>query len=416
MHVCIVSFVAPVHKIGGLQDVMHDTALELARRGHSIDVITAAHPDRRLADEEGGVRYHYVPEPANIPGRPGRNPAWLAGTAAVFEALHAESPVDIVHSESSSARALIPICRRLGVPVVVRVHGNFLGALYANARNVFKTRSFRQRLRELKILLWAVLDFAVNFPDLLAFRPCIAVILSRQQVIWSRLSHLTPRRNIRVVPNGIDAHVFQPEPPTEARALLKLPDDSLVFAVIGQLNADKGVDVAIDAFSIVHGRLARSSLLAIVGDGPERPALEALATERGVDAEVLFAGARPPAEIPLWLNACDVFLFPTRRDEAAPLILLQALSSATPVAASESGSVPEVIDRPGSNGVLVPRNDPRALADAIGRLSEDPQLRQNLGEAGRQRVLDGYTTASMVDRLLAVYGEATRRSGRRPRC
>jgi glycosyltransferase involved in cell wall biosynthesis len=103
------------------------------------------------------------------------------------------------------------------------------------------------------------------------------------------------------------------------------------------------------------------------------------------------------------MAAADVFLFPTEREEAAPFVLPQAMSSGTPVVASRIGGISEVIDRPGENGLLVEPGDVAAVASAVRDLLGDAARRAGIGTAGRKRVLDEYTIARMVERTLAVY-------------
>jgi glycosyltransferase involved in cell wall biosynthesis len=104
-----------------------------------------------------------------------------------------------------------------------------------------------------------------------------------------------------------------------------------------------------------------------------------------------------------------VFLFPTERGEAAPLVLPQAIACAAPVIASDIGGIPEVVRRSGVNGILVPPGDVQALTDAMRTLLRDENLRRRLGEAARRRVLGEYTVERMVEQTLAVYRVANAR-------
>ena len=96
-----------------------------------------------------------------------------------------------------------------------------------------------------------------------------------------------------------------------------------------------------------------------------------------------FAGAQPPEIVPLYLAAADAFLFPTERDEAAPLVLPQAMACARPVVASRIGGITEVIGESRQYGMLIPPGDTEALADAMRELLREDGLRRRLGEAAR---------------------------------
>ena len=112
--------------------------------------------------------------------------------------------------------------------------------------------------------------------------------------------------------------------------------------------------------------------------------------------------------MPAFLAAADAFLFPTERDEAAPLILPQAMACGLPVVASTRGGIPEVIDRPGENGLLVPPGEVSALAAAAMRVYRDESLRRRLAKGALARVREAYTRERMVAATVEVYEIARR--------
>ncbi len=127
---------------------------------------------------------------------------------------------------------------------------------------------------------------------------------------------------------------------------------------------------------------------------------------------VIFAGRISAELVATHLCACDVFVFPTRLAEAGPLVVAQAMATATPIVASRIGAVPEMVLRQdGDAGLLVRPGRPDELAAAIGRLFGDPGLRERLGANGRAAVLDGMTVESMADAMLRVYEAALRGGG-----
>jgi glycosyltransferase involved in cell wall biosynthesis len=213
---------------------------------------------------------------------------------------------------------------------------------------------------------------------------------------------------VHVVPNGIDTDVFAPGDRDRARAEIGL-DDRLHFVWLGRMYRGKGVEVAIDALA----RVDESVCLLLVGDGESRAALEARVAATGLGQRVRFVGSQPRERIPTYLRAADAFVFPSLLPEAAPLAPLQAMSLGLPVVASRIGSLPELVDRPWSNGVLVEPGDVGALADAMARLAADEGLRARLGGAARDRVLAEYTIDRMIERTLGVYDLARRRSRER---
>ncbi|WP_409329168.1 glycosyltransferase family 4 protein [Trujillonella humicola] len=154
------------------------------------------------------------------------------------------------------------------------------------------------------------------------------------------------------------------------------------LVVVGRLSAIKGQDTAIRATALVR-RAGHDVELALVGDcypGYEdvEVGLRELAAEQGVDDVTEFTGFRDPAPL---VAAADVVLVPSRV-ESFGLVAVEALFLGRPVVAARTGGLPEVV-RDGETGLLVPADDPRALADAVVRLLQDPALAAALGSAGR---------------------------------
>ena len=396
MRICIVAFIVPQHAIGGMQDHTRDLARGLARAGHEVEVITSRHPEGKSEDREDGVRYRFVDAP-----RHHNDPVWLRASYTEFVRLHAERPFDVVHSESSSGLEFVRrgVNRRL--PVVVMFHGSFFGLAKAQLRSGLRTRRPLPLLRAIRGVQWLATHEHLPHGNWYRFRACEAIVPSRQQLKDTCRSHLLKPTRVHVVSNGIDVNLFRPRPLAETRAQLGLRDGPL-FVCVGRLSRDKGIQHAVRALAVLDSE-APDARLMIVGDGEERSHLERLAQRLGIDRRVTFAGAQPPEKVPLYVAAADAFLFPTERDEAAPLVLPQAMSCARPVVASRIGGIPEVIGDSGEYGVLIPPGDVGGLTDAMRLLLRDEDLRRRLGEAARERVLAEYTIERMTERTLAVY-------------
>ncbi len=194
-----------------------------------------------------------------------------------------------------------------------------------------------------------------------------------------------PAGSIRVIYNGVPG-----QPGDEVPVRLA---DELVFGTIGRVDNLKGLDILIDALARIP-----EARVAIVGKGPELPALEAHARMREVADRVIFTGWRDEG---LQLVAgFDVFVLPSLL-EGFPLSVLEAMHRGRPVVATAVGSVSEmVVD--GETGLIVPPGDPSALTDALERLRTDPALRKRLGLAGRARaraLFDVETMAQAYERL-----------------
>jgi sugar transferase (PEP-CTERM/EpsH1 system associated) len=182
----------------------------------------------------------------------------------------------------------------------------------------------------------------------------------------------------------------------EARAELGLPDDGPIIGAISRLDPVKGVDFLIRALAQVNG-----ATLVVVGDGPERAALEALAGDLGVADRIHWAGHR--RDVPHLLPAFDLLAQPSLH-EGLPNTVLEAMACGLPVVATAVGGTPEVIVD-GLTGLLVPPRDADALAQAMVTLLSNADLRRTMGRAGRERVAQRFTAERMVEQTQRLYGQ-----------
>ena len=208
--------------------------------------------------------------------------------------------------------------------------------------------------------------------------------------------------DVVIAPQSVEAKLFgRPVAPDEIaawRAEHALPDGPLVLYV-GRLVPEKGIEELLAAWRRVEG-----ATLAVVGDGPLAAAVEATPNAR-------LLGPLPRERLPVAYTAADLLVLPSiptpRFREPWGLVCNEALHQGTPVVATTAvGAVAGGLIRDGETGLVVPANDPAALAAAIGRLLSDPALRTRLGEGGRA-ALAGHTYAAMAD----AFGVALARAG-----
>ena len=161
----------------------------------------------------------------------------------------------------------------------------------------------------------------------------------------------------------------------------------------------KGVDVLLEALAKLAPH--EPARLWVAGDGPERAALEAAAVRLGIADRVHFLGPRD--DVADWLEACDVFVLPSRA-EGLGVAALEAMARGRPVVASAVGGLAETVVHE-RTGWLVPPEDPDALAAGLEALLADPALAQRLGAAGARRVADAFGAETMVSSYEALYRE-----------
>ncbi|NHC45253.1 glycosyltransferase family 4 protein [Motilibacter aurantiacus] len=198
--------------------------------------------------------------------------------------------------------------------------------------------------------------------------------------------------SVRTIPNGVPPH---PGPAHEQR-------DPPLLGVLARLERQKGVDV------LLHALVQAPGLgLTVAGDGSERAALEKLAARLGVGDRVRFSGWAPAPES--FLATVDVLVAPSR-NEAMPLVVLEAMHAGLPVLATRVGAVGEVVQH-GRTGLLVEPEDVGGLASALRELAADRELRARLGAAGRERARTAFSDTAMAAAYDRAYREVI--AGRR---
>jgi glycosyltransferase involved in cell wall biosynthesis len=201
--------------------------------------------------------------------------------------------------------------------------------------------------------------------------------------------------------HGIDVGAVPAGPGrrSAARALLGLADDVAVVGTVGNFTAKKDHPTLLRAFAhlaVDHP----DAVLVLVGTGPDEEAARRLGDELGLGARIRFLGSR--GDVPALLPGLDVFVLSSRY-EGLPIALLEAMAAGVACVATAVGGIPEVIEHAAS-GLLVPPADPSALAAALAKVLEDPDLAAGLGTAAAAAGAR-FDIAPAVARTMAIYDE-----------
>lgn len=208
-----------------------------------------------------------------------------------------------------------------------------------------------------------------------------------------------PASRVSVIASAVDPERLLPlRGREEVRQGLGVPVDGTVLLVLAALVRRKGVDVVLRALEVL-ARVGLRPLLWVAGEGAENASLEALARDAGVEGQVRFLGRR--GDVPDLLGACDIVVIPSRR-EGLGVAALEAMAAGRPIVASAVGGLAEaVVDR--RTGLLVPPDDPEALASALEEIVRDPSLRAALGAEGPRRVAESFAAEQMVESYARLY-------------
>ncbi len=229
-----------------------------------------------------------------------------------------------------------------------------------------------------------------GYYDLKYYQHCDHLIGNTQDIVDYLVKEGWPKERAHYLPNFVADDVRKPV----SRKELHVPDGAKLVMALGRLHENKAFDTLIQALSFLP-----NIYLCIAGEGPEREALEAIALKEGVRPRIRFLGWREDAGA--LLAASDIFVCPSRHEPLGNVVIEAWAQSCPVVAASSQGPVQLIKD--GENGLLVPIDEPEAMAIAIKRVLDDNELSKSLGSRGRASYEDGFTEASVIKRYLDFF-------------
>ncbi len=331
----------------------------LARHCQIVDVLATIpyYPGAGLLSRWSSAgRLTEVPDRETIDGLPVRHPRTLflprAGhgtwgplyvASLLPEVLRYRGKVDVVLASWAypDGFAAVVLAQLLGVPAVVKLHGSDIN------QNAQLPGPRRQ-------LAWAL--------------PRAARVVAVSRALADEVVALgVARARIAIVMNGVDAELFRPRDRAAARAALGLPADAELALYVGNLKESKGVLDLAAAFERVAARRPAAHLV-MAGGGDQQAALAAVAGRLGGRLHLL--GARPFAEVPTLMAACDVLALASWA-EGTPNVVLEALASGRRVVATTVGGIPDLLGD-AALGELAPARDPDAFAVALERALATP--------------------------------------------
>jgi glycosyltransferase involved in cell wall biosynthesis len=231
------------------------------------------------------------------------------------------------------------------------------------------------------------------------------IIASRTEAQRVMQTYGLDASKIARVMNPVDDNLWFPERRPETRDALRVPQDALLVVWHGRIDfQQKGIDVLLDAWGAVRSRMANQPpYLLLIGSGPDDDTLRKHLRpphDAGITWIDEYIGDR--SQMRRFLSSADLYVFPSR-GEGQPSALLEAMACGLTVVAADANGVPDIFeDGEASGGVIVPRGDPRALADAMVELLSDPARRQRLTIRAQARVADAFSLEAVGAGLAAT--------------
>jgi len=385
-------------KWGGIGVHAFNLSNALANDGHEVHVITRKEKDKPPAQPKG-VKIHTVDWL--------KVPLWFIlsyGKNALkkVEELSNEK-FDVLHQHSPLIALKREWYDKINLPLVSTMHGTW----YMERKSLEK-----EPLSALGVNDLAIRFFSRKFEkyEKLAIERSNKVITISNHCVMELEKFYSARREIELVPNGVDTTMFVP-PTEEERHILrkkiiekyKLPENAKMILYVGRFAGRKGIIYLVQSLAMLRKRYPNAFLIMMGKYGRYISKLEAEGNHLGVRNAMLFSIGLPMKELLEHYKACDVFALPSTY-EGQGIVLLEAMSSGLPCVATNVGGIPDMFD--GKNGLLVPLGDVQALSESIEKLITDEDYWYKVSKASRDTAVCKYDWSIIAKRVLDVYKKA----------
>ena len=357
-------------KLGTIEEYCYFLSRELAARGHSSLLAFSKAPPDWLKEY-----FHSAGAAITIIDR-----TVMVSTGIRLIKTVADNRVDIIHC------TFLPVIS--GLNVFMRLSSTDKVIVSDQASRVCGTRSpIGRPIRYLRSKLLS---------------PLIDLIIADAEYLRKSLIedfYVSPDKIVTLY-NGVNLDRFTPaQDGTAIREEFKIDPDAPVITAIAWLIFEKGLDVYLKAAPKVLEVFPRAVFL-VVGDGPLLDDLKELARTLNIADHVVFTGLRNDTH--KILAAADIAVLLSRWEEAFSFSMLEAMASGRPLVATTKGAIPEAVEH-GKTGLLVPPEDPNAVADALIKLLDDKAALKEIGNAARRKCQDHYDIRKMVKNTVDLY-------------
>ncbi|MCI9483226.1 MAG: glycosyltransferase family 4 protein, partial [Clostridiaceae bacterium] len=381
--------------VGGVPISIERLADGLRRRGHMVFVFAPECGDTRAVDDIFTYRFRTV-RPLQ---RGGFRPSQLFDPAVgrLFPNLGAD--VIHVHDPFLVGQLGLRLGRRYGVPVVFTHHTRYdqylhyvraYAAVEARARDGHPlTAGLLREVRESWLPAYVT-----------AFENRCDAVIAPSETLRQDLLGAGVQSPICVLPTGLTDAAFLRDEPASARLRKELLGGrKYLLCTVSRLGREKNLDILLRGMALLKERIGSSFRLVMIGEGPERAALESLRDRLGLTEEVQFPGVVSNDQLAIWHRACDLFVFASR-SETQGIVLLEAMAAGRPVVALRASGSQDVV-RDGENGLLTCEAE---LAPRIADVLTDGRLRRSLsGQA--LMTASHYTVCEVARSAEALYCE-----------
>lgn len=376
--------------MGGSEQVVFETSRRLVKRGHEVHVLTErTKPDWPVYEQVEGIHIHRCQVRFGNPVI--RFGSGIVNAARLFQRLSAEYAFDLLHFHLTLSSIGVLFCR--ASRRIARI-ASFYGH-WDEEELVEKRIRGRWNLGRLKARLFRKLQ---KFVLQRSSRIIVLSDYSRNQVT----NLIGTAERCVLIPGGVDLERFHPaQDRSQVRARLKILPDQITLLTIRRLVPRMGIDTLIAAMTIILSQNPKVALI-IGSDGPLRSDLERQVGQLGLREQVRFTGFISPEELPLYYQAADLFVMPTRALEGFGLPVVEAMACGTPALGTAIGSITELI---GSfdKRLLIPDATPETIAIAVHTLIHSMICEEGFRASCRQYVENHYGWDRIIETLEKTY-------------
>jgi D-inositol-3-phosphate glycosyltransferase len=387
-------------KTGGMNVYLREVSRQFSQRGIHVDIYTRCTSedlpavDYSLAENVRVIYLNAGPPQALDPGEVYAHLQQFAARVIAFNTMEGGTIYDLIFSHYwLSGWVAYKLNEVWGTPIVHMFHtlGHMKNRIASKVPTLFDERV----TTETQIVEWAD-------------RIVAATEAEQSQLLWL---YRADRRKIVIVSPGVDADRFKPVSQKAAREQLAIDDDCNLLLFVGRIEPLKAIDTIIQAIDTIRAdkpHLLDQLCFSVIGGDPDNPAdteiqrLQALVKDLDLDRVVRFLGAKDHSLLPLYYSAASAVIIPSDY-ESFGMVALEAMSSGTPVIATEVGGLAFLV-RDQSTGFLVPSRDPAAIAESIIMLLTQPEKQKSLGQ-NAAALAEQYSWSKITDRLLEVFGD-----------
>ncbi len=397
MNICLFMIETYWHGVrGGMQTYQKLLSEALIRRGHRLTVISTRHPEGKEHEMLNGLKLHYLRDTTFGSKRKG----WRTACLRKYIELDRINNFDIIYSISVIIpKRLFEVAVEQRTSIILSSHGTGTMMLSSEIKQTISQRKGFKNLTK-TVLLFIYYYFIRE----LSVRKYDAIITVSDEVAKSTLKwYFVDKNKVYTVYNGVETDIFRPDQKQRkhTREALAILNEEKVLLFFSLVTKQKGLHLLIKALPTILKNNKCVKLL-IVGEGEYLDEARLLVKQSGLGNYAFFTGHIPRKEASHYINASDIFIMPTLRQEGLPFSLLEAMACQKPIIASRIGGIPSVIDD-GVNGLLIPPGNIEELVDKLLLLIENGDFANKLANNARKKIIQKFSLEEMIERTIKVF-------------